>query len=155
MNWDAIAAVSEALGAIGVVATVVYLAFQIRQNTRSIQGSTEQGLMSLEMDLFGLLAQHASIYRRGSADIGNLTEDETSVYEQLVSAVMSQMYSAYVQYQRGLVPHSVWQTYLTEWEESYLELPGFQLTWTLLQKTYPEEFFRSLNQIGKRENGAD
>ena len=35
MNWEAIGAVGEILGAIGVIATLGYLAAQIRQNTRS------------------------------------------------------------------------------------------------------------------------
>ena len=34
MNWDAIGAIGEVVGAIAVVATLFYLAFQIRQNTR-------------------------------------------------------------------------------------------------------------------------
>ena len=35
MNWDAIGAISEALGAIAVVLTLIYLAAQIRRNTES------------------------------------------------------------------------------------------------------------------------
>ncbi|MBL4709271.1 MAG: hypothetical protein JKY48_12620 [Flavobacteriales bacterium] len=35
MNWDAIGAVAESLGAIGVILTLIYLAMQIRQNTES------------------------------------------------------------------------------------------------------------------------
>ena len=35
MNWDSIGAISEALGAIAVVATLVYLARQIRQSTHA------------------------------------------------------------------------------------------------------------------------
>jgi hypothetical protein len=35
MNWEAIAAIAEVGGAIAVVATLVYLAFQIRQNTQA------------------------------------------------------------------------------------------------------------------------
>ena len=64
MNWDAVAAISAAFGAIGVIATVGYLAVQIRQNTSSIQGATEQSLMTAEMALYGLLAEHASAEAR-------------------------------------------------------------------------------------------
>ena len=35
MNWEAIGAVGEILGAIGVIVTLGYLAVQIRQNTAS------------------------------------------------------------------------------------------------------------------------
>ena len=37
MNWDAIGAVGEIVGALAVVVTLAYLAVQIRQNTRMMQ----------------------------------------------------------------------------------------------------------------------
>ena len=39
MNWEAIGAIGEIVGAIAVVVTVGYLAVQIRQNTRSIRAA--------------------------------------------------------------------------------------------------------------------
>ena len=35
-NWEAIAALAELGGTLGIVITLVYLAFQIRQNSRLI-----------------------------------------------------------------------------------------------------------------------
>ena len=154
MNWNAIAAIAETFGAIGVVITVAYLAFQIRQNTNSIQGSTEQTLMSLEMSMYHLLAQHADLYKRGSADVADLTPDETNVFEFLVSAVMSQMYSAFAQYRRKLITPAVWETYLTEWESDYLTHSGFQHQWELIEHAYPKDFRQSLDQVKKRANRA-
>ena len=37
MNWDALGAIGEMLSAIGVIATLLYLSVQIRQNTRAIR----------------------------------------------------------------------------------------------------------------------
>lgn len=48
MNWDAIGAVAELLGALGVIATLVYLGRQIRQNTDSVSMSAE-GAMSQQI----------------------------------------------------------------------------------------------------------
>ena len=36
MNWDAIGAIAESIGAVAVIATLLYLAIQIRQNTKSL-----------------------------------------------------------------------------------------------------------------------
>ena len=44
MNWEAIGAVGEILGAAGVIATLAYLAVQIRQNTRMARAATRQEL---------------------------------------------------------------------------------------------------------------
>ncbi len=40
MNWEAIAAIAEALGAIAVVATLVYLSSQLRQNTATVRSNS-------------------------------------------------------------------------------------------------------------------
>ena len=148
MNWDAIAAIAEALGAVGVIATVIYLAFQIRQNTKSIQGSTGQSLMSQEMGLYALIAEHASVYRRGCANLTDLDSDETVVFEYLVSAEQSQLYSAYVQFNRNHISESLWRSYIADWTDK-LQKPGFQVLWEDIKHAYPDEFCQSLDEIKK------
>ncbi len=143
VNWEAIAAIAEGLGAIGVIATVIYVGLQIRHNSHAVQGATEQALVSQEMALFALMAEHPNIYRRGAGNVDALDADEVVVFENLVSAVMSQLYSAFAQFQRGLIPEPVWAAYLSEWPD-YLEQDGFKSVWRDLEKGYPIEFRRSL-----------
>lgn len=148
MNWDAIAAIAEGLGAVGVIATVIYLAFQIRQNTQSIQGSTAQSIMSQEIGLYALLAKHASVYRRGCANLTELDSDEIVVFEYLVSAEQSQMYSAYVQFHKNQIPESLWRAYIADWMDK-LQIPGFQFVWADIKHVYPDEFCQCLEEIKK------
>ena len=115
MNLDVVSAVAEVLGAIGVIVTVIYVAVQIRQNSEAVKGSTEQELMSQEMALYSMLARHANVYRRGCTSMDDLDLDERVEFENLVTAVMSQLYSAFVQYQRKLIPESVWVAYCVDW----------------------------------------
>ena len=44
MNWEAIGAIGEIVGGAGVIATLIYLAVQIRQNTRSVEAATYQSV---------------------------------------------------------------------------------------------------------------
>jgi len=44
MNWDAIGAIGEMIGAVAVVITLVYLAIQVRQDTKSVRASTYQSV---------------------------------------------------------------------------------------------------------------
>jgi hypothetical protein len=39
MNWEAIGAVGEIVGAVAVILTLIYLAAQIRQNTNSVRAA--------------------------------------------------------------------------------------------------------------------
>jgi hypothetical protein len=45
MNWDAIGAVAEAVGAIAVITTLIYLTIQLRQNTKAIEHSSYRGVL--------------------------------------------------------------------------------------------------------------
>lgn len=147
MTIEDLGNLGELIAAIATVATLAYLAVQIRQNTKSVQGSTAQSLMSLEVNTFALIAQHPSIYRRGRANIADLNADEKVVFEQLVSSVMSQMFSAFAQFQGGLIPASTWTTYLNEWESLYLKQPGFRSIWAEIRNAYPEDFCQCLDEI--------
>ena len=82
MNWEAIGAIAELVGAIGVVASLVYLARQIghsntqmRQNTRALElaaldASTEQGL-EIRKFIFGSEAL-TEIWLQGCDDYHSL-----------------------------------------------------------------------------------
>ena len=56
MNWDAIGAIAELFGALGVIGSLVYLAIQIRQNTRSMQAASylnlTQGVREVNREVF-------------------------------------------------------------------------------------------------------
>jgi hypothetical protein len=43
MNWSALSSVAEFVAAVGVIASLVYLAVQVRQNKQSIRASTSKG----------------------------------------------------------------------------------------------------------------
>jgi len=146
LNWDAIGAIAESLGVIGVIVTVVYVGVQIRHNSQAVQGATEQALMTQEMALYALLAEHANIYRRGSERIDQLDVDEYVVYENLVAAQMSQLYSAFVQFQRGLIPQSVWGAYTADWPD-YMAQAGFCQTWGSIKHGWPAEFKQCFDEI--------
>jgi len=55
MNWDAIGAVGEILGALAVFASLIYLALQIKQNTQSLRASAKHEATSRQLDYFDTL----------------------------------------------------------------------------------------------------
>ena len=56
MNWEAIGAVAELLGALGVIATLVYLSIQIRQNTRMMKSTALQSIADTAVGISTTLA---------------------------------------------------------------------------------------------------
>jgi len=61
MNWEAVGAVGEILGAIAVLITLGYLAVQIRQNTRAMKTSALSSLHDVH-----LLPENNERYTAGS-----------------------------------------------------------------------------------------
>jgi hypothetical protein len=142
----------ELIAAVATVATLAYLALQIRQNSKSIEGSTIQSLLDMEVATFKLLAQHPNVYRRGCANISDLNEDEKVVFVQLVASEISVMVTAFSQFQNGLILN--YDAYLAEWKQNYLKLSGFQSVWAEIRRGYPDDFCQYLDKISKDADGS-
>jgi hypothetical protein len=146
MSWEAIDAVSSLVSAVGVIATLIYLAYQIRQNTQSIQGATEQSLMVLEKDTYSLMAEHADVFVRGSADFSQLSPEDAIKFQNIVGAELSLVYSAYVQYNRKLIPLEAWEAYERSTAD-YFKGPGYLAAWQALKPSYPERFCEAMEKV--------
>ena len=72
MNWEAIGAVGELLGAIGVIVTLGYLAVQIRQNTRATGASTVHGINNSIADAWRPLHDPRSANVSGAETVNQL-----------------------------------------------------------------------------------
>jgi hypothetical protein len=79
LNWEAIGAIGEVVGAIGVIATLGYLAVQIRQNTASVRAATLQHMSEASASLHDLLAcnpELGRIFFAGARDLEALAPEE-------------------------------------------------------------------------------
>ena len=79
MNWEALGALANLLAAIGVIATLIYLSIQIRQNTKAVRSSSIQNLVQS----FSTTAQAAveneyivPLLLKANAGSNNLSEEE-------------------------------------------------------------------------------
>jgi len=68
MDWNAIGAIGEIIGALAVFLTLAYLALQVRQNTRTIQAS------AVDASINKLQAVRISLYESPSASEGETQE---------------------------------------------------------------------------------
>lgn len=74
MNWEAVGAISELVGAVAVVVTLLYLAMQIRQHTRSTHSSTFQATTDALNQINMAIATDADLVRVVSSRPGSLDE---------------------------------------------------------------------------------
>ena len=86
MNWAAIGAIGEIIGAVSVVLSLIHLAVQIRQNTQQVEEQCRTqhqnsllGARSSFTEWRSMIIQDATIasmWNRGSEDVDLLGEEE-------------------------------------------------------------------------------
>lgn len=86
MNWDAIGAVAELIGAIAVIISIIYLAAQVRQTRLQLQSQAEDNITSRAFEAYSPVYEgnNASIFRKGLESPEELNADEAFVFKLLM-----------------------------------------------------------------------
>ena len=75
MNWDAFGAIANLLAAVGVIATLIYLSIQIRQNSRQLRGAATIAVHDYQRSLTDTLTADQELFKialRGNEDFDSL-----------------------------------------------------------------------------------
>ena len=126
MNWEAISAIGQIVGAIAVLVTLIYLAIQMKQNTSAVATSTYESTMTGFNDINVIVAsnpQLASIINRGCMNAEDLTEIETVQFNFILRCYANQWWKLYKLYDRGSLPKKEWAIFAKE-AAQFLEQPG-------------------------------
>ncbi len=131
MNWDAVGALGQVVGALAVVITLVYLASQVRENARGVRrGATAEAIAAYrqwnQQIIADPLMNHILI--KGLRGIETLSEDELTRVWGMAINLFKTAENLHFQYASGAMDLNVW----TGWE--YL-LNGL-LTTTGCQQLY-------------------
>ena len=122
---------------VGVIASLIYLATQIRQNTRSVRAATYQGLVGVNQQTQGSLTydgETAEIIRRSFQDSSQLSEADAFRFNWFMGGVVNTAENALYQLQQGMLSPDRWQIQL-ETLRFYLASPGVRTWWTTFAKT--------------------
>ena len=132
--------IGEFVGAIGVIASLVYLAVQIRQNTRSLRAATYQSLAEATAATsthFLSDPELARIVRVGSVGSERLSEDELARFHAFLVIAFRRFDSIFLHYRQGTLPEDAWQAYWHSYQE-ILANPGVQTWWKRNSRNYTE-----------------
>ena len=140
MDITILAAWGEFLGGIAVVVSLVYLASQIRQNSKLLRASTSTVTQQVTSQLNVLLAQDdelSRIYSEGMADRSALPEANRRRFDSLVAIVVNGFQQHLRLFRDGLVSSEIWddQKQYMRWSS---QQPGFRQWWLL----WAEEIYK-------------
>ncbi|MFT4861825.1 MAG: hypothetical protein ACI95C_001036 [Pseudohongiellaceae bacterium] len=114
MSWDAIGAIGEILGAAVVVATIFYLAIQIRQSQSANQMATAARIAGTADAWIGQLVRDKELndlYQNGMRDYNSLDLSDRSRFDLLIAQLLRAMESAWTQEKHGGLDQNQWYGY--------------------------------------------
>jgi hypothetical protein len=112
MTLQDLGAIGEMIGAVGVIVSLVYLATQIRQNTRAARASTNRAISEQRNEInlrFGLDPAAVDLFLRGAQHHSDLEPNERLRHTLLMRAVLGLYEDVYVQFSEGMCDSETWE----------------------------------------------
>jgi hypothetical protein len=129
MNWDAVAAVSEVVGAIAIVITLIYLAQQLRQNTKAIKSATWQATQDAEQRFDGMIASDslmAELFDRGMEQgLGSVQKGERTRLWLIQKQLLDLYQTHHYHYENGIIDEDLWRNWVAQLDDGLSDFPNW------------------------------
>lgn len=154
MSLNDLANLGQVVGAIAVVISLIYVALQIRQNTKAVRSATAQTVHEHFSNWYNLLAANAELSRiaaNGLRDYASLSEQERVRFVATFMSFLSYSQNAFLKWREGLFEPALW----LGWEQVMMNLfgaPGGKALWKERSYLFGEEFRKYIeSDLMKRE----
>ena len=115
MKWNNVNSLMELVGGLAVLVGLVFVSFELKQNTEAVQASTLQNLTDDSHEYLMALAQDVELNRVWRKAIAEgpeaLDESEASRLNFLYRSQWIRFQNAYLQWQRGTLGEDDWRFY--------------------------------------------
>ena len=156
MNWDALGAIAETLGAVGVIATLGYLALQIKNNTRTTKAATFDSILAEwrqhQRDTYIANPHNLTIYVHGMQDVNSLSPEEQRIFLFILGSETLFIQNMVQQHQHGNVSEDQLSPWL-DFHCSQLHTPGGQVFWSQQREMIDLTFRDAIDEHLKKTNG--
>ena len=142
MNWEAAGAIGEIIGALAVFLTLIYLALQIRHNTKAVQASAVDASISKVTSVRQSMyenAEVAGIYVKGIANPDDLDEESLTRFRLIMHNIFMAISNIYSQTSIAGLSASMWESQLVILTR-LVTTPGGRWFWKEYQLEFDETF---------------
>src|SRR5437588_6032773 len=149
MNWDAISAVSQLIGSIAVVISVLYLAVQLRSSTRVARVAAMDAAAAALRDVtkpFMENAELARIWRTGLENLNALSPEDQARFFHATHQFLKALETIHFHYLNGLMDKQLW----LGWQEllrHYIAAPGVVQYWNLRSELFSARFREYISHL--------
>jgi hypothetical protein len=142
MNWSAVAALAELLGAVAVVVSLAYLSRQVGQNTHAVRTAnavTAQANFRYLARMFYTDRPMGDIVLRCMSGDAELAPGDRFAAYAYFFDFLKTAELAYYQYKNGDLDPVLWQSAF-EFYHAYFTTAGFRAYWAERQRAFNPEF---------------
>lgn len=153
MNWDAIGALGEMIGAGAVVVSLIYLAIQIRGQNFETRVAGMHAVSEGFRDSIGSLAEHphvAHVWIKSNVDPGSLTDEELVHMFAVAQRNFRVWEEAFGLHRSGRLDKDIWEG-ITNQYASFLSHRGFSHVWAYRRQFYNERFRKYVDNLPPSE----
>jgi hypothetical protein len=149
MNWEAIAAISQLVGSIAVVVSVLYLAFQLRSSTRVAKVTAQDAAASALRDFTKPLMENAElgrVWRAGLENLDALSPDDQARFFHAAHQFLKALETIHFHYAYGLLDAQLW----AGWREllrHYVVSPGIPYYFDRRSEVFSERFRKFIGEL--------
>ena len=142
MTLEDLGNIGEFVGAIAVVVSLLYLAIQIRQNTKTVRTSTYQAVLESSHRVNEYLGdpRMERLYRVGRKDVSQLNEDELAQFRALVGQIVSFYEALFLQHQHGTIDDDFFLGRFNTFHRMICQ-PGVRAIWEERGRSYYSRSF--------------
>ena len=119
MTLNELGSLGEFISGLAVVVTLIYLALQIRHNTRAVRSSMHQDMVGSTARIAESVSDSPDVGRivlKADEDYDNLTKEEFIRFEAYAERVFGNFESVFYSYRNSMIEQDLWES----WEASYL-----------------------------------
>jgi hypothetical protein len=110
MTLDDLANLGQVIGALAVVISLIYVAYQIRQNTNAVRSATAQAVHEHFSNWYNLVSADAELSRiaaSGLRDYASLSEQERVRFVATFMSFLSYSQNAFLKWREGLLKPAI------------------------------------------------
>ena len=148
MTLSDVSNLAQIIGALAVVVSLFYVAFQIRQNTDAVRSATAQDVHENFASWYHLLASDSALSQitvNGLRDYSSLSETEKARFVATFMAFLSYSQNAYLKWKEGSLAPALWSC----WELLIMNLvasPGGRDFWEERGYLFGSDFRNHIEQ---------
>jgi hypothetical protein len=141
MSLEHIFYVSQSIAAVAVIASLLYLAQQVRQAERVQRATMQQGRAdrTSQASLTAANPDLARVFQKGALGDAELTREEFAQWMLMCRALFLSGEDSYLQHEAGMLSDAAFNSYVAG-VKFYFSMPGMRVAWKLSEGQFGSDF---------------